>query len=74
MKLLLLSVKLFVFGYFCDVCAGICTRITEKRLKKNRPLNGRLLAYVSNLSNNSLAKWQITERRFIHLSLNRRTS
>ena len=69
MKLLLLSAKLFLFGYFCDLCSNICTKMTEKRITKEKPLTGRLLNFISNLSANSLVRWQIIERRVISLSL-----
>lgn len=69
MKLLLLSSKLFLYGFFCDLCTNLCTRMTEKNILKNKPLNKKLLTFMSNLSNNSLVKWQVIEKRFIRLSI-----
>ena len=69
MKLIFLSVKLFVFGAFCDFFAKLCTHITEKNLQKNKPLNKKLLTYMSNFSNNCFIRWQIIERKFIRFSL-----
>lgn len=71
MKLILLSTKLCLYGFFCDLCADLCTKIAEKNILENKPLNKKLLIFMSNLSNNSLVKWQIIERRFIRLSLER---
>ena len=74
MKLLVMSVRLFIYGFFCDSCIKLCTKIAEENLKKERPLNNKLLNFLSNLSNNSLSKWQIIERRFITLSLEKYSS
>lgn len=72
MNLLLLSAKLFLYGWFCDICSDICTKMAEKDILKKRPLNKKLLTFMSNLSDNSLIKWQRIEQRFIRLSLERR--
>lgn len=69
MKIFMLSIKLFIYGFFCDMCIKVCTGITERNLIRKRPLNNRLLAFISNLSSNSLCKWQIIEKRFIALSV-----
>ena len=69
MKLLILSIKLFIFGFFCDMCTSLCTKMTESKLLNNQPLNKKLLVFMSNLSNNSLIKWQGIEKRFIRCSL-----
>ncbi len=72
MNLILLSVRLFLYGWFCDFCTNACTGLAEKNIKNNKPLNKKLLTFMSNLSNNSLIKWQIIEKRFIRLSLEQR--
>lgn len=69
MKLIFLSLKLYLFGLFCDFCVNTCTKIAEKRILKNQPLNKKLLTKMSNLSNNSLTAWHIRELNFIRLSL-----
>lgn len=73
MRLILLSTKLYLYGFFCDACTNFCTRLTEKNILNNKPLNKKLLTFMSNLSNNSLVKWQVIERRFIRLSLERQS-
>lgn len=67
MKLFIISLRLYFYGFYCDTFLKICTKITEKNLNKKRPLNGKMLAFISNLSNNSLTKWQVREKRFISL-------
>lgn len=74
MQLILLSVRLFTYGAFCDLCSSFCTRMTEKNIEKNKPLNKKLLTFMSNFSHNRLVKWQTIEHRFIRLSLERRSS
>lgn len=65
MNYLLSSAKLFIFGAFCDVCASFCTHMAEEAIMKNKPLNKKLLIFMSNFSNNSLILWQAFERKFI---------
>ena len=65
MSYLFLSARLFIFGAFCDVCASLCTYMTESAILQNKPLNKKLLIFMSNFSNNCLVLWQATERRFI---------
>lgn len=74
MQLILLSARLFSYGAFCDLCASICTRMAEKNIEKSKPLNKKLLTFMSNFSHNRLVKWQIIEHRFIRLSLERKSS
>lgn len=74
MQLILLSAKLFTYGAFCDLCASFCTHLAEKNIEKSKPLNKKLLTFMSNFSNNNLVKWQIIERRFIRLSLGQKPS
>lgn len=69
MKLILLSARLFAYGAFCDFFANLCTRLAEKNITKNKPLNKKLLTSMSNFSNNCLVRWQVIEHRFIRLSL-----
>ena len=73
MKLLLLSMRLFIYGYFCDCCMSVCTKITEYNLTNNKPLNHKLLVMLSNLSNNNLVRWQKVEKKFIRFSLEKRS-
>lgn len=72
MNLIFLSARLLILGHFCDVCSDICIRLAEKNIVKKRPLNKKLLTFMSNLSHNSLKKWQIVEKRFIHLLIERK--
>lgn len=67
MKLLYLSVKMFVFGVYCDFLINIIETICNNRLRKKEPLNTKFLAFMSNLSNNSLNRWQKIEKKFILL-------
>lgn len=69
MKLILLSTKLFAYGAFCDFFANLCTHMAENNIQKNKPLNKKLLTFMSNFSNNCLVKWQVIEQKFIRLSL-----
>ncbi len=67
MKLIFLSVNAFIYGYFCDICLGVCEKTVKNRLKKGKPLTGKGLAFMSNLANNSLLRWQCIEKRLISL-------
>ena len=73
MKLLLLSMRLFIYGYFCDSCMSVCTKITEYNLTNIKPLNHKLLVMLSNLANNHLVRWQKAEKKFIRFSLEKRS-
>lgn len=65
MKQLFSSVRLFAFGFFCDLCSSFCTYLAEKCLDNKKPLNKKLLIKMSNFSDNNLKKWQSCERRFL---------
>ena len=65
MKQLYHSAKLFAYGTFCDACANFCTNLAERCLIKNKPLNKKLLIFMSNFSADKLLRWQIFERQFI---------
>ena len=71
MKLILLSVKLFVYGLYCDVLATACTKIAERRITSGKSVSVKLLINMSNLSDRKLKKWQSIEQRFIQISLKR---
>jgi len=65
MKQLFSSLVLFSFGGFCDMCADFCTHLAEKNISQNKPLNKKLLIFMSNFSNNSFSRWQKYEQKFI---------
>lgn len=65
-----LSVKLLVYGAFCDMCASFCTYLAEKCLIKNKSLNKKLLIFMSNFSGNNLENWQAFEKKFLKQFLN----
>ena len=65
MKQIFFSIRLFAFGFFCDMCSSFCTYLAEKCLDKNKSLNKKLLTFMSNFSGNNLIKWQAQERRFL---------
>lgn len=67
MKLIFLSVTVFIYGYFCDACISICEKNVKSRLKRGKPLTGVWLVFISNLTNNSLLHWQCLEKRLICL-------
>lgn len=69
MKLIILSLKLFLYGLFCDACVAICTFMAERRIKNGRSLNKKLLIFMSNLSERNLNKWRSAELDFIRFSL-----
>jgi len=69
MRIILLSLRLYFYGYFCDICANLCTAYVERNLAKDRPLNKKLLTFMSNFSNNILLKWQAMEKSYIKLCL-----
>ncbi len=69
MKLLIMSVKLFLYGYYCDLCMNICTAYTEYLLKKGGKLRKKPLVLLGRLSERNIKKWQRTEQKFISLSL-----
>lgn len=71
MSVIFYSVRLFLYGYFCDVCVNLCTAYAEKSIINNRPLNKKLLIKMSNFSNNCLLKWQVMEKSYIKLCLER---
>lgn len=65
MKQLFSSLFLFSFGGFCDMCADFCTYMVEKSILLNKPLNKKLLIFMSNFSNNIFVRWQKYEHKFI---------
>ncbi len=65
MKQIFFSIKLLTYGAFCDMCAGLCTRMAEKCLAENKSLNKKLLIFMSNFSGNNLKSWQDFERKFL---------
>ena len=69
MGILFLSLRLYIYGYFCDISVNLCTYLAERAIIKNRPLNKKLLTKVSNFSDTNLTKWQIMERRYISLCI-----
>lgn len=68
MKLIFLSARLFIYGAFCDFVARLCTKFAEKNIEKHKPLTKKLLTNMSNFSNSCFVKWEVIEKRFIHLS------
>ena len=74
MKQIFFSIKLLVYGGFCDTCAKFCTHLAEKRLSENKSLNKKLLIFMSNFSDNNLTNWQAFERRFLNQFLENRSS
>ena len=69
--MLFLALKMYVHGYYCDICIKLCEKIAEAQLKKGRQLNKKLLTKLSNLTSKNLETWQETEKRFIRLSVKR---
>jgi len=69
MKELFLSVFLFSYGAFCDLCANISTSLAEKRISKNKELNKKLLIFMSNFSHSNLSRWQKSEQKIIAMLL-----
>ena len=69
MRMLFFSIRLFLYGYFCDVCVNLCTAYAEKALINNLPLNKKLLIKMSNFSNNNLIRWKALEGKYIRLCL-----
>ena len=69
MRIFFLSIRLFLYGYFCDICVNICTVAVEKALNNHIPLNKKLLTAMSNFSNNNLSKWKTMESQYIRLCL-----
>ena len=67
MKQIFFSVKLLVFGAFCDMCAAFCTYLAERCISHNKSLNKKLLIFMSNFSDNNLVRWQAFEKRFLCL-------
>jgi len=70
MKQIFLSIKLFTYGAFCDMCASFCTYLAERCLNQNKSLNKKLLIFMSNFSGNNLKAWQDFEKRFLKEYLN----
>ena len=70
MRLIFLSLGLYIYGYFCDLCVNICTRICEIFLDIDIPLNKKLLIALSNFSDKSLIKWQNYEKKYIKFCIN----
>ncbi len=67
MAYILLSSKLFIFGYYCDLCIMLLNKLCDKELKKDKKLNKKLLIKMSNLTNKNLVKWQKIEKEVINL-------
>ena len=67
MKLIFLSVATFIYGYFCDICLGICEKNAKNKLEKGKSLTGMSLVFMSNLANNSFLRWQRMENKLICL-------
>lgn len=68
MKLLLLSIKLFLFGIFCDICLNLCNFAVEKNIKTGKKLNKKLLIKMSNFCHNLLVYWSKIEDEVNFLS------
>lgn len=69
MRVLFMATRLFIYGYFCDLCVNLCTHFAEKSIKSNRPLTKKLLTLGSNFSYYNLKKWQIMEINYIRLCI-----
>lgn len=67
MKTVILSVKVLICGYFCDICRAICQKYADKSLRRGEPLTKKLIILLSSFTEKSLAKWQKLEKRFIYL-------
>lgn len=67
MNLLFHSIRLYIFGVYCDLCMNICSKAAERQLAKDRSLTKKLLIFMSNLSDKNIRRWQKLEQRFIHL-------
>ena len=69
MRVLILALRLWAYGHFCNRCIGLCTYLAEKSIESNRPLTKKLLTNASNFSYYNLKKWQNMEKRYIRLCL-----
>jgi len=68
MKLLFLSVRMFVLGVNCDLLIRIIDIICDYRIIHKKELNTKLIVKLSNLSDRSLMRWQKIENKFIYLA------
>lgn len=71
MVIILYSMQLLVYGYFCDAFVKLCTVYADKLLRSGLGLNKKLLILMSNFSDNLLSRWQKMEKRYIRLCLKR---
>ena len=71
MKLLFLSLKLYILGHICDHFLKALVGLVEKSLSKNLPLTKKLLINMSNFSNAILFKWHEEEQEFLRLLIKR---
>ncbi len=73
MKLLFLSIRLFSYGFFCDTCMTICTKLAERALLNNKPLTKKMLVFFSRISDKNIIRWQLIEKKFIQYSLEKQS-
>jgi len=74
MKLIFLSLAVFIYGYFCDICLAICDKMVKTALKRGKALCGKSLVFLSNFTNNNMCRWQSIEKRLITLLVLKRSS
>lgn len=74
MNLLFYSIRLYIFGLYCDFCVKICNSVAERQLSKKCSLTKKLLIFMSNLSDKNIRSWQKLEQRFIHLLVEKQSS
>lgn len=71
MKLIFISIWLLIHGWFCDICVKLCKKRTEASIKKNKPLTGKGLIFISNFTSRQHLVWNCIEKKAIHLFLER---
>ena len=67
MKTVILSVKVLIYGYFCDICRIICQKYADKSLHDSKGLTKKFLIVLGNFAEKNLTKWHKLEKRLIGL-------
>ena len=67
MKTVVLSVKVLIYGYFCDICRAFLQKYADKSLKRGKGLTKKLPVLFGNFTEKRLCKWQRLEKRLICL-------
>ena len=65
MKLIFLSLTIFIYGYFCDICIKTCEKMADAAIAKGKSLTGNRIVFMSKIANKSLLNWQRLEKRFL---------